>query len=170
MPMKIGTYPLRKRIKLKETSQLLNHQLCLFLQLNNPSNQEYESLRTNLPSLTLKSVKTSLLNVLIRKTPRFADMIDPFKGPIYIGVSNSEPASIKNSIVLLSNSPQSLLIGGIYEGRLFNDKEIKELSTKSKISYINEIAMITKLLPEMLIKNLSYHSKLLCRLIEVNKI
>jgi ribosomal protein L10 len=168
--MLIKSYPLEKTIRLKEISQLINSPLCLFFQLNNLSNYELINLKNELAenSLILKSAKTSFLNIIMKEST-LSQIIKPFKGSIFIGVSNSEPFSIKKSIERISNSSQILLIGGIYEGKLFNDLELKILTSKSKISCVGDIVSAIKLIPESIGKDLIFQSNLLFNLIKVSK-
>lgn len=169
--MIVKTYPLKKTIKLKEISQLINFPLCLFFQLNNLSNYELENLKNELArnSIILKSAKTSFLNIVMREHPHLFNTVDPFKGSIFIGVTNSEPYSIKRSLDMISVSSQILLIGGIYEKKLFSDIGIRKLSAQSRVSCIKDIIMTTNLIPSLIIESLNFQPNLLFKLIKASE-
>lgn len=145
MPMeqkveRINGYPLKKVVRMQDTSNVLKSPLCLLFQANSPANRDFEQLRLQLleKKVTLKCVKTSFLNLCIRETS-LKHLENSLKGPLVLGTSNEEPAEIRPALELLKDQPHLLFLGGVYEEQVFDDLEFIKIAQRTKKELLQEL-------------------------------
>lgn len=137
---RVNGYPLKKVMRVKETGTVLNSPLCLIFQANSPANSAFERLRLELAEkkLNLKCVKTSFLNLCLRKTS-LKHLENSLKGPLVLGTSREEPAEIRPALEMLRDRPELLFLGGVYEQEAFDDLEFMRIASRSKKELIQDL-------------------------------